>query len=77
MECKELVIKVDYIFKVSVIIMYLWDMFDLDVGGEVVENMFVLYNYMIECLNDVYFNNDLNMLDEVFSLLILIWDVWV
>jgi len=50
MERKELVIKADYISKASAIIMHLRDTLDLDVGGEVAENMFALYNYMIERL---------------------------
>lgn len=76
-ERKEFVMKVDYIFKVSVIIMYLRDILDIEIGGEVVENLFVFYNYMFECLGDVYVKNDLKIFDEVFSLLIFIWDVWV
>jgi flagellar protein FliS len=57
--------------------MHLRDTLDLDVGGEVAENMLALYNYMIERLNDAHFNNDLNMLDEVSSLLTPIRDAWV
>jgi flagellar protein FliS len=77
MERKELVAKADFISKANAIIMHLRDTLDLEVGGEVAENMFALYNYMIERLNDAHFNNDLNMLDEVSSLLTPIRDAWV
>ncbi|AFT94468.1 flagellar export chaperone FliS [Alteromonas sp. 07-89-2] len=77
MERKELVVKADYISKASAIIMHLRDTLDLEVGGEVAENMFALYNYMVERLNDAHFNNNLNMLDEVSSLLTPIRDAWV
>ena len=77
MERKELVAKADFISKANAIIMHLRDTLDLEVGGEVAENMFALYNYMIDRLNDAHFNNDLNMLDEVSSLLTPIRDAWV
>ncbi|WP_394221923.1 flagellar export chaperone FliS [Alteromonas gracilis] len=77
MERKELVAKADYISKANAIIMHLRDTLDVEVGGEVAENMFALYNYMVERLNDAHFNNDLNMLDEVSSLLTPIRDAWV
>lgn len=77
MERKELVSKADFISKASAIIMHLRDTLDLEVGGEVAENMFALYNYMVERLGDAHVNNDLNMLDEVSSLLTPIRDAWV
>ena len=57
--------------------MHLRDTLDLEAGGEVAENMFALYNYMVERLNDAHFNNNLNMLDEVYGLLTPIRDAWV
>ena len=77
MERKELVAKADFISKANAIIMHLRDTLDLEVGGEVAENMFALYNYMSERLIDAHVNNDLNMLDEVSSLLTPIRDAWV
>lgn len=77
MERKELVSKADFISKASAIIMHLRDTLDLEIGGEVAENMFALYNYMVERLGDAHVNNDLNMLDEVSSLLTPIRDAWV
>jgi len=68
MERKDLVSKADYISKASAIIMHLRDTLDLEIGGEVANNMFALYNYMVQLLNDAHINNDLNMLGEVSSL---------
>ncbi len=77
MERKEFDVKADFISKASAIIMHLRDTLDMDVGGEVAENMFALYNYMIERLSDAHINNNLNILDEVSSLLTPIRDAWV
>lgn len=77
MERKEFDVKADFISKASAIIMHLRDTLDIDVGGEVAENMFALYNYMIERLSDAHINNNLNILDEVSSLLTPIRDAWV
>ena len=77
MERKDLIVKADYIQRQVQIIMHLRDTLDLKVGGEVAENMFALYNYMVERLGDAHINNDLNMLDEVSSLLTPIRDAWV
>lgn len=52
--------------------MNLCDMLDLEVGGEMVENLYVLYDFMIEKLNEVYVKNSLQMFDEVINLLIFI-----
>lgn len=77
MERKEFDVKANFISKASAIIMHLRDTLDIDVGGEVAENMFALYNYMIERLSDAHINNNLNILDEVSSLLTPIRDAWV
>ena len=77
MERKDLVSKSDFISKSSAIIMHLRDTLDIEAGGDVAENMFALYNYMIERLSDAHINNDLNILDEVSSLLTPIRDAWV
>ena len=77
MERKEFDVKADFISKASAIIMHLRDTLDIDVGGEVAENMFALYNYTIERLSDAHINNNLNILDEVSSLLTPIRDAWV
>ena len=77
MERKEFVAKADFISKANAIIMHLRDTLDLEAGGEVAENIFALYNYMVERLNDAHFKNNLKMLDEVYGLLTPIRDAWV
>ncbi len=77
MERKEFVAKADYISKANAIIMHLRDTLDMEVGGEVAENLFSLYDYMIDKLNDAHVNNELALLDEVISLLTPIRDGWL
>lgn len=77
MERKDFADKANFISKSNAIIMHLRDTLDLESGGEVAENMFALYNYMIERLNSAHIINDVNMLDEVSSLLTPIRDAWV
>ena len=77
MERKDYSEKASYISKASAIIMHLRDTLDLEAGGEVADNMFALYSYMVERLSDAHVGNDLKVLDEVSSLLIPIRDAWV
>ena len=77
MERKELSSKADFISKATAILIHLRDTLDLEIGGEVAQNLFSLYNYMIERLGDAHINNNLNILDEVSSLLTPIRDAWV
>ncbi|RDV25040.1 flagellar export chaperone FliS [Alteromonas aestuariivivens] len=77
MERKDFVAKSEFLSRVTAILMNLRDTLDLDVGGEVAENLFALYDYMIEKVNDGHVKNDLKMLDEVISLLTPIRDAWV
>lgn len=76
-ERNELATKADFISKASAIIMHLRDTLDMEIGGEVAENLFALYNYMLERLGDAHVKNDLKILDEVSSLLTPIRDAWV
>lgn len=77
MERKDLVSKADFISKASAILMHLRDTLDIEIGGEVAENMFALYDYMVDRLGVAHVNNDLKLLDEVSSLLTPIRDAWV
>ena len=77
MERKELQEKATFISKATAIIIRLRDTLDVKVGGEVAENMFALYEFMIEKLNEAHVNNDIKLLDEVSSLLSPIRDAWV
>ncbi|AYA63655.1 MULTISPECIES: flagellar export chaperone FliS [unclassified Alteromonas] len=77
MERKEFAAKSEFLSRVTAILMNLRDTLDLDVGGEVAENMYSLYEYMIERTGEAHVRNDLQILDEVISLLTPIRDAWV
>ncbi|MCW8090326.1 flagellar export chaperone FliS [Alteromonas sp. ASW11-130] len=77
MERKEHAVKSEYLSRVSAILINLRDTLDLDVGGEVAQNMYALYDYMVDRLTDALVKNDLKILDEVTSLLTPIRDAWV
>ena len=77
MERKEFAAKSEFLSRVTAILMNLRDTLDMDVGGEVAENMFSLYEYMIERTGEAHVRNDLQILDEVISLLTPIRDAWV
>ncbi len=49
---------------------------DLKVGGEVAQNLYALYGYMIKRLTEANLNNDPNLLDEVTRHLADIQDAW-
>lgn len=49
---------------------------DLKAGGEIAQNLFGLYGYMVKRLTDANINNDPSMLDEVTRLLAEIQDAW-
>lgn len=77
MERKEYAQKGDFISKSTAIIMHLRDTLDRELGGDMAENLFALYDYMLERLSEAHIKNDLNKLDEVISLLTPIRDAWV
>ncbi|MBU2977937.1 flagellar export chaperone FliS [Alteromonas sp. C1M14] len=77
MERKEYASKSEFLSRVTAILINLRDTLDLDIGGEVAENMFALYEYMIERTGEAHVRNDLQILDEVISLLTPIRDAWV
>ena len=69
--------KSEYITRASSILIHLRDTLDLDVGGEISENLFALYNYMINLLTEAHVQNNQDALDEVSSLLTPIRDAWL
>ncbi|WP_296044890.1 flagellar export chaperone FliS [uncultured Alteromonas sp.] len=77
MERREYEQKSQYISRVTAILLNLRDTLDIETGGETAENLFALYDYMIERLNEAHVKNDLKMLDEVTNLLTPIRDAWV
>lgn len=49
---------------------------DMKTGGEIAQNLFGLYGYMVKRLTDANINNDPGMLDEVTRLLAEIQGAW-
>lgn len=68
--------KAEHLSRVSAIIMNLRDTLDLESGAEVGENLFALYDYMMQRVTDANVQNDLNIMDEVINLLLPIKSAW-
>ncbi|TRY30926.1 flagellar export chaperone FliS [Aliiglaciecola sp. M165] len=68
--------KAEHLSKVSAILINLRDTLDMDVEGEVSNNLFALYDYMIQRITDANIQNDLNIMDEVINLLLPIKNAW-
>lgn len=77
MERKEYAAKSEYLSRVSAILINLRDTLDMEAGGEIAENLFALYNYMLERVTEAHVSNNLQLLDEIISLLTPIRDAWV
>jgi flagellar protein FliS len=73
---KHLEAKAEHISKASSIIEALRGCLDFDVGGEVSENLYALYSYMLEKLVDATIENNSKHLDEVAMLLKEIKSAW-
>ena len=73
---KHLEAKSEHLSKASAILGALRDCLDFKVGGEVTENLFSLYSYMIERLIDASIHNDVKIVDEVSNLLKEIKSAW-
>lgn len=77
MERKEFESKAQYISKAIAIIISLRDTLDMDVGGELAQNLFSLYDYMVNRLNDGNIQNNEKILDEVIQLMLPIKNAWM
>lgn len=76
MERKEYETKGQKISRATAILINLRDTLDLEVGGEFAENMYALYDYMVERLTQGHTQNKTDLLDEVIGLLLPIKDAW-
>ena len=77
MERKEFESKAQHISKAIAIIISLRDTLDMDVGGELAQNLFSLYEYMVTRLNDGNIQNNEKILDEVIQLMLPIKNAWM
>mgnify|MGYP000739159248 FL=1 len=76
MERKDFAGKAEHLSRVNAILLNLRDTLDLDVGGDVAQNLYSLYEYMITRLLDANVQNSSQILDEVTSLLLPIKKAW-
>lgn len=75
-EKKHFEAKAEHISKASAIIEALRGSLDFEVGGEVTENLYALYSYMIDRLLEASVQNDATIIDEVSNLLKEIKSAW-
>ena len=75
-EKKHLEAKSEHLSKASAILEALRGCLDFEVGGEVTENLYSLYSYMIDRLLDASIKNDPTIIDEVSGLLKEIKSAW-
>ncbi|ALU44763.1 flagellar protein FliS [Pseudoalteromonas rubra] len=75
-EKRHLEAKAEHISKASAILEALRGCLDFEVGGEVTENLYALYSYMIDRLLDASIQNDPAIIDEVSNLLKEIKSAW-
>lgn len=62
--------------KATAIFINLRDTVNVEVGGEFAENIFSLYNYIIDKLTEIDTENGIAIIDEVSSLYLPIKDAW-
>jgi flagellar protein FliS len=75
-EKRHLEAKAEHISKASAIIEALRGCLDFEVGGEVTENLYALYSYMLDRLLDATIKNDPTLVEEVGTLLKEIKSAW-
>lgn len=76
-ERKDLAGRSEHLSRATAIIINLRDTLDMQAGGEVAENLFALYDFMVERLTDANIQNSLKIVDEVIALLSPIRDAWL
>ncbi|MBQ4846314.1 MULTISPECIES: flagellar export chaperone FliS [unclassified Pseudoalteromonas] len=75
-EKRNLEAKAEHISKASAILEALRGCLDFEVGGEVTDNLYALYSYMIDRLLDASMQNEASIIDEVSLLLKEIKSAW-
>ncbi|ALO41427.1 flagellar export chaperone FliS [Pseudoalteromonas phenolica] len=75
-EKKHFEAKSEHLSKSSAILEALRGCLDFEVGGEVTENLYALYSYMIDRLLDANLKNDPEIVSEVMNLLKEIKSAW-
>ncbi|WP_440903915.1 flagellar export chaperone FliS [Catenovulum sp. SX2] len=76
MERKDFEGKSIHLSKASAIIVNLRDTLDFDVESEVTDNLFALYDFMVNRLTDAHVQNSQSIIDEVIGLMLPIKSAW-
>ncbi|MBC3765039.1 flagellar export chaperone FliS [Neptunicella marina] len=76
MERKDYAGKSENLSRVTAILVSLRDSLDMKAGGEISDNLFALYDYMLQRVTDANVQNSLNIMDEVINLLLPIKTAW-
>ncbi|GAA0366958.1 flagellar export chaperone FliS [Bowmanella denitrificans] len=76
MERKEYEAKAEHLSRASAIVMNLRDTLDMSLQSEVSDNLYALYDYMLQRLIDANVQNSLKIMDEVISLMLPIKTAW-
>lgn len=75
-ERKEFEGKAQHLSKATAIIINLRDTLDLELKSDVGENLYALYDYMVNRLTDANIQNSLKIMDEVINLMLLVKNAW-
>jgi len=76
MERKDFEGKSVHLSKASAIIVNLRDTLDFSVESEVTDNLFALYDFMVNRLTDAHVQNSQSIIDEVIGLMLPIKTAW-
>jgi flagellar protein FliS len=76
MERKDYEGKAEHLSRATAILMNLRDTLDMSTKGEFSNNLFALYDYMIQRLTDANVQNSLKIMDEVINLMLPIKTAW-
>lgn len=76
MERKDYEGKSEHLSRANAIIMNLRDTLDMEMHSEVAENLYSLYDYMIQRMIDANVQNSLKIMDEVINLMLPIKNAW-
>ena len=75
-ERKDYAGKSEHISRATAILLNLRETLEIKEGGDVADNLFALYDYMIQRLIDANVQNSLKIVDEVITLLLPIKTAW-
>ncbi|WP_416305816.1 flagellar export chaperone FliS [Neptunicella sp. SCSIO 80796] len=75
-ERKDYAAKAENLSRVTAILVSLRDSLDMKAGGDISDNLFSLYDYMLQRITDANVQNSLKIMDEVINLMLPIKTAW-